>query len=263
MARLRNGWRIREIVLAVGVGALGAGGAALTLSAMHDDDGGRVMARAADETKTYQVTAFDQISTSGPQDVVVTSGDTLAVRAEGSSEALAQLEATVENGRLLIRPKEGFFWGNWGMLDDVTFYVTAPKLKKVVMAGSGEIRIDKIEGDSFEGTVGGPGEISIGALKVDEADFTVAGSGNLIAEGTARDTHVTVAGSGEVQADGLRSQTASISIGASGNVALTVDKDAQVSITGSGDVDISGPGRCSVTRMGSGEVRCEGGGGDE
>ena len=48
----------------------------------------------------------------------------------------------------------------------------------------------------------------------------------------------------------------------SGDVALTVQQEAEVSIMGSGDVDISGPARCSVSRMGSGNVRCSGGGGD-
>ena len=256
-----KGLRKREIVFAVAMGGLAAGGAALTLSAFDDDP--LAFVAAGPNQMTYAVAAFDEISTSGPQDVEISHGDAISVRSEGSPEALALLEAVVENGRLTIRPKSGFNWFNWEALEPARFFVTMPRIDGIVLAGSGDIRVDRIEGDRFEGTVGGPGTIVIGELEVGQAAFTVAGSGSLVAAGTARETRVTIAGSGEIQAGGLRSETASVSIGGSGDVALTVDGEARVSITGSGDVDISGPGRCSVTRMGSGNVRCSGGGGDE
>jgi len=257
-----NRLRLREIVFALAMGGFAAGGAAIALDAMHDD-GGPSEEFAADTTRDYQVASFDRISTSGPQDIEVKYGDTLAVRAEGSSRALSQLEVRVENGRLTIGPKEGFFRGNWGILDEATVYVTVPKLSEVAIAGSGDVRVDRIEGDSFEGKIGGDGQISIADLKVDRADFSVAASGSISAAGSAGQTHASIAGSGEIDAGSLRSDTASISIAGSGDVALTVDKEAQVSITGSGDVDIAGPGHCSVTRFGSGSVSCAGGGGDE
>ena len=122
--------------------------------------------------------------------------------------------------------------------------------------------LDRIEGESFSGTIAGPGELSIATMTVDEADFRIGGSGNVTAAGTAREASVSIGGSGEVRAGGLMAQTAEVSIGGSGDVALTVQEDADISIAGSGDVDISGPARCSVSRMGSGEVRCSGGGGD-
>jgi hypothetical protein len=245
------------------MGAIGAGGLAITLDAIHDDGGPDYTAIAGPSEKTYQVEEFDQISTTGPQDVVIVYGDEISVRSEGSPQALAQLEAVVEDGRLTIGPRDGFNWGNWGMLQSGKFYVTVPRLKGIAVAGSGDVKIDRVEGDSFEGKVGGSGKIDIGELKVDEADFTVNGSGSLSVVGTAREARFTVAGSGGAHAGGLRSKEASVSIFGSGNVALTVDEEAQISITGSGNADITGPGHCSVTRVGSGQARCSGGGGDE
>ena len=241
MPSKKTGLRFREIAFAVTMGALGAGGAALLLSV---DDGPSPIVVAGDRAATanrmtYEVAEFEEISSVGPQDVVVTRGDSYAVRAEGSPEALALLEVVVDDGELTIRPRDQFRFGfDWSRVASATFYVTVPQLEEVSLAGSGDIRIDRIEGESFSGTIAGPGELAIAALEVDEADFRIGGSG------------------------GLLSQTASVSIGGSGNVALTVQDEAQVSIAGSGDVDISGPGRCSVSRMGSGNVRCSGGGGD-
>lgn len=258
MAR-RTGLRKREIAFAVGMGALAAGGAALILA--EDDGSAPFVAMAAPQT--YELEPFAEISTVGPQDVVVTRADAYAVRSEGSPEALGLLEVTVEDGELVIRPRDQFRFGfDWSRLASATFHVTMPQLEQVSVAGSGSVRIDRIEGESFSGTIAGPGELNIATMTVDEADFRIGGSGNVTAAGTAREASVSIGGSGEVRAGGLMARTAEVSIGGSGDVALTVQDEADISIAGSGDVDISGPARCSVSRMGSGEVRCSGGGGD-
>jgi hypothetical protein len=212
---------------------------------------------------THELSQFTEISTVGPQDVVVTIGDTFSVRSEGSPGAVAQFEPVVEGDTLMIRPRGGFNWGNWRSLNGATFYVTLPRLEGVAVAGSGDVRVDRIEGERFEGTIAGSGELLIAAMQVDQADFKIGGGGNVSASGTARQTEVAIGGSGDVEAGALRSDTASISIAGSGNVDLAVADEAKVSIMGSGDVDIAGPARCAVTRFGSGNVRCEGGGGTE
>lgn len=259
----RSGLRKREIAFAVAMGALAAGSAALVLSDGDGDDF-VVPALAGPNELTYDVAPFEGISTTGPQDVVVTRGETISVRSEGSPDALALLEAVVEDGKLVIRPKGQFGpFGNWGRLAEATFYVTVPRLETIALAGSGDIEVDKIEGESFAGSIEGSGEISIGTLDVNEADFRIGGSGDIIAAGTAQAARIAIDGSGEVGADGLRSETASVSINGSGDIALTVESRADVSIMGSGDVVISGPAQCSVRRTGSGDVRCEGGGGTD
>lgn len=258
----RSPLRFREILLAVGIGAAAAGGAALVLE-VNDESSERVAVVAGPDEVSYQLAQFEGISTVGPQDVVVTIGDSFSVRSEGTPAALAQFEPVVEGDTLIIRPRDGFDWDNWRRLAPATFYVTLPRLDSVAVAGSGDIRIDRLEGESFEGTIAGSGELSIAEMTVDEADFKIAGGGNVSASGTARETRVAIGGSGDINAGALRSETASIAIGGSGNVALAVANEAKVSIMGSGDVNIAGTGRCTVTRFGSGEVRCAGGGGTE
>lgn len=258
---------LREIVLGLLAGAAAAGGAAAVLSAIQDDDAPRVV--AAEQPRRFDNLApFDEISTMGPQDVVVTHGDVQSVRAEGPAEALAQLEAVVVDGELRIRPKGPSFDRNqnrapmtpfdWEQAAAVTFYVTAPRLERVSLAGSGEVTVDRVEGERFEGRVAGPGEMAIATLEVGKADLSIGGTGSLTAAGVADETRVSIGGTGEVEADRLTSETASISIGGSGDVGLTVTRRALISIAGSGNVEISGPASCSVSRMGSGAVSCGG-----
>ena len=258
MNRQRPRLRKREIAFAVAAGLVAAGGAGLILSEMSDDPIVKVNVVGPRE-KTYDVASFDGISNVGPQDVVVTMGDTFSIRSEGSPQALSLLETKVENGTLKIGPGDDFNWGrDWRRLQGATFYVTLPKLDSVALAGSGDMRIDRIKGESFSGTIAGQGALSIGSIEVDDVDFSIGGSGSVAASGTAGSTHVSIGGRGDVEAGALHSKTASIAIGGSGDVALTVDDEAKVSIFGRGDVNIAGTAHCSVTKMGVGDVHCAG-----
>jgi hypothetical protein len=251
--------RKREIAFAVALGGLAAGAAALIVGGSDDSRPAPVAITA--EPQTFDLADFDEIRTMGSQQVVVTFGDTQSVRSEGSPEALGQLEVVVEGGELIIRPKDESSV-DWDSLSSATFHVTLPDLDAVALDGSGNMRIDRIAGESFTATIEGSGELTIADMKVEEAEFSIGGSGTITAAGSARETSVEIGGSGDVKAEDLRSEEASVEIAGSGNVALTVQDEARVEIAGAGDVDISGPARCSVSNVGGGEVQCGGGGGE-
>jgi hypothetical protein len=249
--------RKREVVLAVSAGALAAAGAALILDA--DDESTSASAVVAGGPIALGA-PFEEVSSVGPQTIVITIGDAHSVRSEGPPEALGQLEAVVEDGRLTIQPKSGRFGRGFSRsrLASATFFVTMPRLQAATLAGSGDMRVDRIEGETFSGSIAGSGDMSIGALAVDQADFSIAGSGDLVAAGRARSSRISIAGSGDVRAGALTSASANISVLGSGDVALKVDGPASVSIMGRGDVEIDGNAQCTVSRIGRGEVRCGG-----
>ena len=247
---------MREVALALTAGVVAAGGAALVLDG-NDERPAAVAAITAQPV--YDGAPFEGLATVGPQNVVVTFGESHSVRWEGSPEALARVELAVEDGTLTIRPRSGIRRGfNWSRRNTPTFYVTTPQLDSVSLAGSGDVSVDRIEGERFVGAIAGSGELSIAALQVDAVDFSIAGSGDVVAAGSARRTEVSILGSGDVRANELRSEAAEISIAGSGDVDLTVDGQAEVAIVGSGDVDIAGAATCSVSRIGGGDVRCGG-----
>lgn len=206
--------------------------------------------------RSFEVGAFDAVSLEGPHDVIVKVGGAPSVRAEGSADVLDHLEVLVESGNLVIRQERGQW--NWGHRKPATVYVTVPALTAASLGGSGNIRIDKVTGDSFKAALGGSGNIDIGALSVGKADFSIAGSGNIKAAGKADTTSTSIAGSGNAAIDGLESQTASVSIVGSGNADVRASGTAAVTIMGSGDVTVAGGGKCTVNKMGSGDVRCGG-----
>jgi hypothetical protein len=208
-------------------------------------------------TRDFQVGAFDRISLTGSSNVVVTVGGAPSVRAEGESAMLEKLEIKVENGVLRI----GYKRGNWSLgwnkdHGPVTIHVSTASLRGAEVAGSGDMRIDKVEGGDFAGDIAGSGEIQLASLRARNASFAIAGSGGVTASGTAETAEFEIAGSGDVRAGGLQVRTAKVSIAGSGNVETKATESASVDIMGSGDVVVTGGAKCSVNKMGSGDVRC-------
>lgn len=206
----------------------------------------------------FEVGAFQSVALQGPHNVVVTVGGQPSVRAEGDTAALDMLDIRVENGRLVVATRRGWSWS--GPHGAVTVNVTVPSLSEASIGGSGDMRIDRVQGDRFEASIGGSGDMEIAALQAREAEFSIAGSGGIRATGTTEAADISIAGSGDMALDALQTRRAHVSVMGSGNIAVQASEAVDGSIMGSGDVNVRGAARCSVSRMGSGSVNCASGG---
>jgi len=206
--------------------------------------------------RDFQVGNFNQIELAGGYDVNVRTGSAPSVHAKGGQNVLDKLEIKVVNGVLEIGSKNrsGFNWGNGGQ---VTLDVTVPALTGVALAGSGDIKVDRIAGDQFEGGISGSGNLNIGQIEVGKLKIGIAGSGGAKADaGKVTSANYEIAGSGDIDAKGVASETTNVSIAGSGGISGQATKAANVNIVGSGDVELTGGGKCNVTKHGSGDVRC-------
>ena len=202
---------------------------------------------------------FDRIALAGSTDVVVAVGGAPSIRAEGEAETLDRLEITVEGGQLHIGLRAGSRgWFHWGSRRGVTVHVTVPALAAASIAGSGDMRIDRVEGPRFAGSVTGSGDLDVGALAVGEASFSVTGSGDIRAAGRSQRASATVVGSGDLRLGGLETANATLSVAGSGDIGIRATETAAVELRGSGDVTVSGPARCTIDKSGSGDVHCGG-----
>lgn len=243
---------MRKLFATVTIGMLAT--LCVPMAAAQDDAEGPV----ATMSRSYDAAGFDAVSVVGPHRVEISVGPAWSVRAEGPQRTLEDTEVEVEDGRLEIHPVEDGRWERrrWQDYQPATFHVTLPRISAASLVGSGDMRIDRVEGDEFAASVAGSGDLDVAALRVDDARFSIAGSGDLVARGSARRSRVSVAGSGNLRARGVTSDTAQVSIAGSGDAALTVESEAHVSIVGSGDAEIAGGARCHVSRVGSGNARC-------
>jgi hypothetical protein len=207
--------------------------------------------------RSFNLAGFDAVSLAGPHDVVVTVGSGHSVRAEGDRTALDRLEIEVDGGNLKIGTKKGNWPMDWSKgRAKTTIYVSLPAIRAAAIAGSGDMRVDRVRADRFAGSIAGSGDLQIASMQVTDAKFSVAGSGNISAAGAAQRSTISIAGSGEVNLAGVESRSAEISVMGSGDVTARAAETANVSIMGSGDVTIAGSPRCTVSKRGSGSVRC-------
>ena len=235
--------------LTIAAAALAASACNVGADAEERDPGSSV-------TRNYQLGAFDKIEVAGPYSVKVTTGGAPGASATGGDSLLDETEVVVEGNVLKIRPKKknGIRW-SWGKRGKAEFTVTTAMLHGAVIAGSGGISVDKVEGD-FKGAIGGSGDLALAAVKGGAIEFAIGGSGKITAAGTAQSTKIRIGGSGNVDASGLAAKTADVAIGGHGNVKANASDSATVKIAGSGDVTISGGAKCSVSKAGAGNVTC-------
>jgi len=208
--------------------------------------------------RSYAVGAFDQIEVAGPYEVTVATGSGPSVRASGPEKGIERMVVEVEGSTLKIHPRkrQGFSFG-WSKDRKVMLQVTVPALRGAEVAGSGDIRVDKVSGDHFEGGIAGSGGIRLGQVQVNSLSFGIAGSGSaVLGQGKAKRVEYEIAGSGDIDGGGLAAEQASVSIAGSGKVAANASATADVDIAGSGDVRVTGGAKCNVSKAGSGDVHC-------
>lgn len=223
----------------------------------HIDGDTGLAASGTGTTRSYQAADFAAVELRGSDDVDVRTGTGFSVRAEGPSAELDKLRIVKEGDTLRIGRinASGFHWGGHRG-EGVKVFVTMPRLAEASIAGSGDMTVDRVEGQRFSGSSAGSGGLSVAAVAVESADLSIAGSGDMRLAGTARQLSVDIAGSGGVDAAGLKAQGAKVSVAGSGGVRADVTGAAEVSVMGSGDVDLGAGARCTTAKMGSGEVRC-------
>ena len=219
---------------------------------MHDEGAGPTVSR------NYQVGNFQEIEVAGPYDVTVRTGSNPSVAAEGGQKLLDRTVVTVEGDKLVIHSEEHHSWFNFTRNSGkANFTVTVPALAGATIAGSGDIHIDRVQGNSFNGAVAGSGGLRVEDVEVGMLKLEIGGSGSAKAiSGKAQTADYAIGGSGDIDAGSVEAQQAKIAIAGSGSVKAHATGTANVSIMGSGDVDVGGGAKCSVSKAGSGSVRC-------
>jgi hypothetical protein len=209
--------------------------------------------------RSWDLRDFDEVSLAGSHDVIVRVGGGHSVSAQGPAEVLERLDIRVEDGTLKVGTKKGNWSFGWsGDRPRTQVFVTLPSLRGAAVAGSGDMKVDRVIGNRFNASVAGSGDLDIAELKVGEAQFSVAGSGDIKATGTAERSSASVAGSGDIDIGRVLARTVNAAVVGSGDVRVQASETADVSITGSGDVYVAGKARCTVSKRGSGEVHCTG-----
>jgi hypothetical protein len=219
-----------------------------------ENGGGRSGLSNGQALSELELEEFDSVSLRGPDNVVVEHGDAFDIRIEGDDDIVALIEFEIHDGTLQIARKRrsGFSVRS----NSATVHITMPAINSASLRGSGDMQIDRAEGEEFEASVAGSGSITIAALETVRAGLDIAGSGNISAAGTVADIDIDIAGSGDVEGADLRVERAEVGIRGSGNVEIFATEEVSGRMVGSGDVRVRGGAQCTARSVGSGSLNC-------
>ncbi|MBW4330654.1 DUF2807 domain-containing protein [Stakelama sp. CBK3Z-3] len=203
--------------------------------------------------RSWNLSGFEGVETRGSTDISISTGKDFSIRGTGSAEALDRLQLSIENKDLRVDMKKRDWPTRSG--DNAHLFITMPRIARASTRGSGDIDIDRAEGD-FDGAIAGSGDMHIGALSGGNVSLSITGSGDIDASGNADMLTIAIAGSGDVSGRALKAARANVSIAGSGDATATVTGPAQVALHGSGDVDLGSSARCTISKAGSGDVHC-------
>lgn len=186
-------------------------------------------------SESRSLPAFDAIALLSPVDVHFVRAATVAVELRGDDNILPAIETRVVQ-------RDGVSTLEVGMRRNtsistrnaLTLEVRAPSLKAMTIEGSGDARLEQLEGEALS--------------------IAIRGSGDVVASGRVGKLAVSISGSGDVDARELEAQDASVAIKGSGDATVHARKSLVASIAGSGDVAYRGDPAVTSQVAGSGSV---------
>lgn len=195
--------------------------------------------------------APDSIVLAGPDKIIISEGDELAITLEGNSEAGEALRFDRDGDSLAIGRDSDVYDGS----GQAIVRITMPAPQELTIAGSGDIESFSLA-DKADVTIAGSGDISFGPISSENLEISIAGSGSVSGSGTAQDLDIGIAGSGNVILTELNAQNADVEIAGSGNVEFASDGTVSANLVGAGDIVVTGSASCTSNNIGAGNLTC-------
>jgi hypothetical protein len=202
-------------------------------------------------TEQRNLTGFTGVETHGSIDIIASQGN-YNIKIEADQNLLQYVETNIENGRLIVRFKDGISLMHF---NGAKVYVTAPELNAFETHGSGNISSQgKIsDKNKIDIAISGSGDIQL-ELDCPEIKTGTHGSGNITLSGETKNLSSRTSGSGDVKAANLKAESVKVSIHGSGDTEVFASESLEADISGSGDVHYKGAPKVNTSVHGSGSV---------
>lgn len=211
-------------------------------------------------TEGRAVGAFSAIELSGPWHVVIDAQGKPGLSLTGERKDIDEVVTEMRGDTLVVHSRShiGFYF-NFGRHhdDELTVHITAAQLKSLKMSGSGDVELNRVQGDALSiadsgsgdlaasGAVrqlylssDGSGDLDLRALQAADVKLDMNGSGDVHLAGLTNTLKAQVSGSGDLSADGLRAAKVETRMRGSGDVHLAgSSRELRLDSSGSGDFD--------------------------
>jgi hypothetical protein len=180
-------------------------------------------------TQARPLAGFEAVETGGPIEVDIRIGPQTAVAVEFDDNLQPQIHTELRGKTLVIDST-----GSWSADDDPKVHITLPALGAVASSGSGNLKLEGLDGGDL-------------ALRL-------GGSGDMQASGRAASLALLLNGSGDMKLYDLKAANARVRLNGTGDMELSVSGTLDAAIYGTGDVRYRGEARVKSQVYGTGAV---------
>jgi hypothetical protein len=153
------------------------------------------------------------------------------VTISGDDNVVPLIDTSVRGGTLVIGNRQSY-----NSKIGVKVVIAVPSLDAFTLNGSGDVKINGLQGEQFTAHI--------------------RGSGDLSGDGQVENVNVSITGSGSFRLEDLKAKKAEVSISGSGGADVNANETVVGSITGSGDIRYRGnPANVQTSVVGSGSMR--------
>lgn len=203
------------------------------------------------ETKTVEVSGFDEVVISGIGNLIIEQGSEESLIIEADDNILPLIEAKVFGGRLTIGMKRGF---NFIPNSNIKFYLTAIDLDIISANGAGDIDGEEFSTDTLEFNISGAGDIDFN-INADKVVTKSSGAGSITLTGKVDRQEIEMSGVGKYDAEKLESKECEIDISGAGTATVNVSELLDIEISGAGNVYYTGVPKIYQEVSGVGRIR--------
>lgn len=189
-------------------------------------------------SKTFNLGAFNSISSLGIQDVVITQGKTQSVIVKASDNIMKYCTLNVKNGVLNVSMTKEANSVQFKKFDMVV-YVTMKDVKKISLSGTGDVKSKgNIKSDKLSLSLNGTGDIKLPSLSANTLTINLGGTGDIETKGSVINAEFNLSGTGDIEADLNLAKTLKTYLSGTGDMKLKgVAETAIYHVSGTGDVE--------------------------
>lgn len=203
-------------------------------------------------SENRDVKDFQGVSLSGSGDLIITQGDSEALRIDAEDNIMPLIESDVRAGTLYLGLKPNV--GSVITTVPVKYYLSVKNLNAIDLAGSGSVQTDNLKASSLTIISTGSGSVDIKVLTADTLKVTMSGSGSVSLAGKVGQQSAELTGSGSYDASSLDTQQATAILTGSGGMTVWARNSLNITISGSGSVNYYGKPSLNQNLTGSGEI---------
>ncbi len=197
------------------------------------------------------VSGIDSVMLGGIGDLTIRQGETESLTIEAEESVLPYLETNIHAGELVLRTKMN---ANIHSSTGIHYTLVVKDLRKLEVAGLGDIDFDGLATNSLDLTLSGSGNVKLSDLQAQEITVTLSGLGTIELAGQTESLTMKMKGAGNLKAADLLAKNADIRIDGLGDATVQVADQLDARINGAGSLEYYGEPKITQEVTGLGTI---------